>query len=494
MLGGGGGVAFAARQPEVYSSSARILLRPSTGNPYSVETGPSGQQVTIAMTTEAALVESDPVISLVNQRLSPDLLPSNVEASVPANTSTIVATVRAASPALAQQGAQAVAVGYLNYRAGVTSGTREASVNRLNEQIDSVKLNLAQASRAAQDEPADSQSAREAQVFTEQLISLQDLLNFAQSIATDAGTLVTPAAAGARTGIASWLFVAVGLLLGLVVGTSLALWLGRRNTKVHATPGAMLSGVPVLAVFGGPRRGDVEGGDVEGRDRQAFQLLRTSVLASSALPSAVAVSGVGTKDSSSQVALELGRSMNRAGYRVVLVIASAEEAGPFADDVRGARGLADALREGRDATELLVKHDGLLVLSAGAGILQEQELLSGERFGRVLHDLKSDCDYVFVVTGPAVLPAELATARLADAMLLVGRDGTTSRIDIADVVARARLLGLRVSGLVLRARRSRSIKPARKPRSQGLSQERVHDSPPGEADVREYDRDGSLRP
>jgi MinD-like ATPase involved in chromosome partitioning or flagellar assembly len=147
--------------------------------------------------------------------------------------------------------------------------------------------------------------------------------------------------------------------------------------------------------------------------------------------------------------------MIRAGYRVVLVIASADEKGPFADDKRGARGLADALREGRPVAGLLVDHEGLAVLSAGSGILEQQELLSGERFARVVTELKSHFDYVLVVTGPAVLPAELATARLADALLLVGRDGATSRIDIADVASRARLVGLRVSGLVLRSRGSK---------------------------------------
>jgi receptor protein-tyrosine kinase len=208
-----------------------------------------------------------------------------------------------------------------------------------------------------------------------------------------------------------------------------------------------VSGVPVLAVLG-------RGADGSPADRQAYQRLRTSVLASSALPSAVAVSGVGADDTSSLVAWELGRSMTRAGYRVVLVMASAEEPGPFAEDIRGARGLAEVLRGGHSLLDLLVEHDGLFVLSAGSGIVEQQELLSGERFGRVVDELKSAFDYVLVVTGPAVLPAELATARLADALLLVGRDGATSRIDIGDVAARARLVGLSVSGLALRSRQS----------------------------------------
>lgn len=448
LLGGAVAAAYAASRPQVYSSSSRFLLRPSTGNPYSVETGPSSQQVTIAMTTEAAIVNSDPVLKLVNDSLSPDLTADNVKVTVPENTSTIVVTVRASSPAGAQQAAQAVADGYLAYRSQVTAANRKASVDQLNQQITAVRASLAKANAAAAttDSP-DSAAARQAQVLTEQLISLQDQLSLAQTIDADPGTLVTPADVGTATGISDVLIIGAGALGGLLVGTALALWLGRRDRRVHAQAGSTVAGVPVLAVLES-RRG---GGD-ETADRQAYQRLRTSVLASSALPSAVAVSGVGSKDTSSPVALELGRSMSRAGYRVVVVMASAEEAGPFTGDSRGARGLADTLRDGRSVTELLVEHDGLTVLSAGSGILQQQELLSGERFARVVQGLKAEFDYVLVVTGPAVLPAELATARLADALLLVGRDGVTSRIDIGDVSARARLVGLRVSGLVLRSR------------------------------------------
>ena len=476
LLGGAAAAAFAASRPEVYSSSSRILLRPSAGNPYSLETGPSGQQVTIAMTTEAALVNSDPVLKLVNGKLTQDLAPSNVNVSVPGNTSTIVATVRTSSATSAQQGAQAVADGYLAYRTQVTTANVKASVDQLSRQIASVKAALAKASAAAASEAADSQNARQSQVLTEQLISLQDLLNSAQSIDADPGTLVTPAGLGARAGIAAGLIIAGGVFGGLLIGTAAALWLGRRDRRVHAGAGATVAGVPVLAVLESGRRSDAEA-----TERQAYQRLRTSVLASSALPSAVAVSGVGTDDTSSPIALELARSMTRAGYRVVLVMASAEEAGPFENDSRGAQGLAEALREGRQVSGLLVEYDGLTVLSAGSGILKQQELLSGERFARVVNELKTLFDYVLVVTGPAALPAELATARLADALLLVGRDGVTSRDDIGDVSARARLVGLSVSGLVLRARRARSraaAPQARPSSSQGKSDGAKRSQPP----------------
>jgi hypothetical protein len=129
------------------------------------------------------------------------------------------------------------------------------------------------------------------------------------------------------------------------------------------------------------------------------------------------------------------------------------EPNPFGDDARFARGLSQALRDEEAVASLLVEHDGLMVLPAGSGIVEQQELLSGERFGQVVKTLKSSFDYVLVVTGPLVLPAELATARLADAVLLVGRDRASSSVDVGDIAARAQLVSLRVVGLALRARR-----------------------------------------
>jgi hypothetical protein len=285
-------------------------------------------------------------------------------------------------------------------------------------------------------------------VLTEQLISLQDSLSTAESIASDPGTLVAPAELGVAQGVAAKLFVVGGGLVGLFLGLALVLWPGRRDKRVDARNSSVVSSVPVLAVFG-----DGRGTDSVSTDRQAYQRLRTSILASTALPSAVAVSGVGKKDSSTSVAMELGRSMTRAGYRVALVVAAVNEPNPFGDDARFARGLSEALRGDEEALSLLVEHDGLMVLPAGSGIVEQQELLSGERFALVVKSLKTSFDYVLVVTGPLVLPAELATARLADAVLLVGRDRVSSSVDVGDIAARAQLVGLRIVGLALRARR-----------------------------------------
>ncbi|HET8615453.1 MAG TPA: hypothetical protein VFL94_08000 [Actinomycetales bacterium] len=439
---------FASSRSDVYSSSARILLRPSVGNPFSQETGSSGQQVTIAMQTEAALVDSGPVLAIANKTLNPDTDATSITVTVPPSTQTVLITAQAGTPAEAQKAAQTVAESYLAYRKGLTEATAKARVDQLTKQVASVKTALTAAAKAATD-PKNADSSRQLQVLTERLVSLQNSLADAQSINSDPGTMVTPAALpSSPSGIDGRLIIAAGALVGLFAGVAAALWLGRRDKRIHARTSTSVAGIPVLAVFGGHRRDRVVA------DKQAYQRLRTAVLASCSVPSAVAVSGVGRRDHSSAVAFELGRSMTRAGYRVVLVVTTPDEDLSASTAGQAAHGLADLLREPEsNVLSFIGDHDGLKVLPCGSGIAEVDELLSGERFATIVSELKESFDYVVVVTGPASLPAELATARLTDAMLLVGHDQRTTRVEVAEVGARAGLVGLRVTGLALRPRR-----------------------------------------
>jgi uncharacterized protein involved in exopolysaccharide biosynthesis len=448
VVGAVAAAAYASSRADVYRSSARILLRPSVGNPFNPETGNSGQQVTIAMQTEAALVDSGPVLAVVNKTLTPDTNAKAITVTVPPSTQTVLITAQGSTPSQAQAAAQTVAESYLTYRKDLTEATSKARVDQISKQIATVKTSLASAAKAATTDTKNADLSRQLQVLTERLISLQDSLADAQSINSDPGTLVTPASLPAKpSGLDPKLIIAAGAIVGLFAGVAAALWLGRRDKRIHARSSASVAGFPVLAVFGQRR-------DRAVADKQAYQRLRTAVLASCAVPSAVAVSGVGARDRSSGVAFELGRYMTRAGYRVVVVMTTPDDGSSSLDTSRAAHGLADALREpSTNVLALIGDHDGLKVLPCGSGIREVEELLSGERFAHIVAELKASFDYVLVVTGPASLPAELATARLTDAMLLVGHDQRTTRVEVAEVGARAALVGLRVSGLALRPRR-----------------------------------------
>ena len=447
VLGGVAGAAYASALAESYTSSARILIRPSVGNPFSPDTGSSSQQVTIAVATEAALVDSASVLALADDRTGNVLASSDVTATVPPNTSTIVTTARGSSAEAAQENAQALAEAFLQYREGVSEENKSRSSDQLRSQIASVR-------EALQNTGQSPVGVRRADVLTARLVSLQTSLVEIEAASTDPGTTLTSASAGNRSGIGAPIVIGGGVLGGLLIGVLVSFALGRRDTRIHGRSAASVAGVPVLAALGGPRRGE-DARAVAEADKQAFQRLRTYILASYALPSAVAVSGVGRHDRSGEVAGGLGRSMARAGYRVAVVLANPKEASCFGEQVESAPGLAEALRGGGDVLDLVLERDGVTLLSPGSGIAADQELLSGRIFQQVVENLKASHDYVLVVTGAAGLPAELATARIADGLLLVARDGVTSGPEVREVASRADLVGLHVTGLALQSPRPR---------------------------------------
>ena len=449
VLGAGAGAVYAASLAESYSSSARILIRPSVGNPFSPDTGSSSQQATIAVATEAALVDSAAVLALASDRTGNELENGDVTATVPPNTSTIVTTAQGASAEAAQDNAQALAEAFLEYRQGVSEESKTRSSDQLRTQIAGVRESLANTSGTS------AAAARRADVLTAQLVSLQTSLVEIQAATSDPGTLVTPASSGSSRGVGTAILVAGGAVAGLLLGALLAFALSRRDTRIRGRSLSSVAGVPVLANLGAARRGE-DAWAVAESNKQAFQRLRTYVLASTALPSAVAVSGVGSEDRSGEAAGGLGQSMARAGYRVAVVLAHPDAATPFGEQVQSAPGLAEALRGSGDVLDLVLEREGVAVLSPGSGIVADQELLSGRRFKQIMETLKASYDYVLVVTGPVSLPAELATARIADVLLLVARDGVTSGPEVREVASRAHLVGLRVTGLALQSPQPRA--------------------------------------
>ena len=446
VLGGVAGFTYASTLADSYSSSARILLRPSVGNPFSPETGSSAQEVTIAVATEAALVNSASVLALANDRTGNSLVNGDVRATVPSNTATIVVTAQGPSADEAEENAQALAEAFLAYREEVGEESKAVRSGQLDAQVATVQQSLrnTRGNSAA--------ASRRADVLTAQLVSLQTSLAEIQSAATDPGTLLTSATAANRSGLGTPILTGVGVLGGLFVGALIALALGRRDTRISGQTATTVAGVPVLAVLSAAHRGqDVE--EAAEADKHAFQRLRTYILASSAPPSAVAVSGVGRQDRAGEVAVGLGRSMALAGYRVAAVLANPDEASWFGEQVDSVPGLAEALRDNENPLHLVVERDGVALLCPGHGLVDDQELLSGRRFKQVVETLKVSHDYVLIVTGSAGLPAELATARNADVLLLVARDGAASTPEVREVAQSADLVGMRVTGLALQSAR-----------------------------------------
>ncbi|MGN6302731.1 MAG: hypothetical protein ACTHN8_16735 [Angustibacter sp.] len=449
LLGAGLAALAAESLTREYTASAKVLLRPTVGNPLSPDNASSGPQVTIAMQTESTLVDSDSVAELSRSKGAPAWSPGTgaVTATVPPNTQVLQVTFRATSAAAAQQGANGVAQGFLAYRESQTTTTIANRTKVLNEQIDAAtkKLTAALKAQSSTSTTTSTNASRQVQLLTDQLISLQDANSKLKATDTAPGLVLSPAKAPvAAAGLASWSFVVGGAFLGLLLGLALALGITRADTRLRRTTTAA-AGVPVLAVLGPRRRRAGRGA------RWSYQQLRTGILASAPPSSCVAVCGMSQGARVDDVVLLLGSSFARAGYRVVVVTTRAGDAlqQPGDEDLPG---LSDVLRGGRTAGELLVQRGDLRVLPAGRDVDDVQESLAGDRFAAVLRELGADADYVLVAGPLATSPLGIAVGRAATGMLLVGRELRTRAGSVEDVCDRAHLGGAHVLGVALRAR------------------------------------------
>jgi succinoglycan biosynthesis transport protein ExoP len=454
---------FASTRPTSYVASARVLLRPTIGNPLGPDNATSGQQVTIAMQTEATLVDSDPVAALSNASLTNKWKPGGgtVHASVPPNTQVLLITFKARSARAAQAGAQSVADNYLAYRKAQSAATVKARSDVLTKQVATVttKLTAAEKAQTSTSTTASTNAARQIQLLTSQLVSLQDTLSGLQGTDTAPGSVLSPATLPSKAaGIGPQVIIAVGALLGLLAGLVLAIALTRSDKRVRRSA-VMVEDVPVLSVLGARRRlfaGRSSDHPQRGL-RSSYQRLRIGALAAVPPSSSIALSALGENDHVGDVAAELGSSFTRAGYHVVIVLATPEQTALDVLDVNDEAGLSDVLAGAANATDVLLDRGGVQVLAPGQDIEEVQERLSGDRFKAVLRELAETCDYVLVVGPLATTPSGVAVGRASTAMLLVGREMRTTSIDVEDATDRAELVGAHVIGLVLRSRERRSF-------------------------------------
>lgn len=459
-------------QPAAYTSSAKVLIRPTIGNPFAPDTGSSGQQVTIAMETESQIVNSVPVAALAKTKLKAPWVAGSdtVVASVPPNTQVIQIAFTAPTPEEAQNGAQVVAQSYLGYRSAQSASTQKARRDILTKQAAAVQTSLTAASKAASAANASPEAAQQVQLFANQLVSIQTSISTLESSGADPGSIISPAVLPTKPGgLSPVLLAIVGGLIGLVGGLIMAIWLERRDKRLRAKTDTAVGSVPVLAHLGaGPHSVDIAHDDSmqsgrRGRVRQgvdgpraAFQRLATATLTSTTTPASIAVSAISDGAESGYVAVHLAQALQRAGYSVAVV--SAENSGWIESELslETAEGLREALLTQASVRSLVVNVDGLKVLPAGRSLQDAEALLFSERFVELIHELQRDSDFVLVSAPHADVPAGMGIGVATDSMVLVGTDRRTTSSEVEAAAIRAERLGVTIMGLVAvpRARRS----------------------------------------
>jgi capsular exopolysaccharide synthesis family protein len=257
--------------------------------------------------------------------------------------------------------------------------------------------------------------------------------------------------------------VALGLMLGLMLGSALALVREQTDQRLRSAEDvASVLGIPVLGVV--PYMGTGHSVATRGRKMhldplsdvaEAVRTIRTAVHfgVPGAAPRTLLVTSAAPGDGKSTIASNLAIAVAQAGRRTLLLDADFRR--PSVDEIfelKGALGLSHVLAGTQSVDSALQPTDveNLHVLPCGPVPANPAELLNSTAFGKLLEELSGRYDFV-VLDSPPVLPVTDAriVAAYCDVTLLVLRAGKSSRRQAEQAHSALLSVGARVLGGVM---------------------------------------------
>lgn len=432
---------LAGTHSRTHSASATVFVRPLAGTAFTTETLANSQDTTVALNTEASLVESPAVTDRVNAALGTRLTTASagVHAGVPTDTQLVVIKVRADSASNAVRYAGAYARAFLDYRASLARTNQRTALAQLTDQETAARKRLTEASKTVNLTHPPADAASELQLATAELASIETAIGQVSAMDTNPGSVVKPAHPGSGSWFGSPAFtVLVGLLVGAFVGFLFATWRDLRDDRLRASEASTIDDLAILRVVPHDRP------DASVRD------VRTGVIAAAPQGAVLAVAPVGSAEVgiAVDVGITLAHSLTAAGYRVVLADASVDRPQLAARlELTNEPGLSDALAEdGRAAAPVDV--NGVRVVPAGTRVGETRERYGGAPMERVVSELRAEADYVVLVTSPAVDSDGAAVLQWVEQVLLVARDSVTRHSAVSDAAAAAGRLGCPIVGVV----------------------------------------------
>lgn len=457
VLGALAGWQLMTSAPVSYTSTARVLVNPTAGNPFVPTPSSVRQDEMTSLETEAQVLRSAEVLGPVaaaQPGLTTARLQRGLLVSVPANTQVLEISWSTTDRDSAAVVVDAVAASYLANRTRRYDEVTAARVARVEARTATVVGELRAATEAAQQgNEAERRFQTElGEALRNELVSLRAQRTALENSEAPAGSVIAPASrAVSDAGIGALAPPAGGALGGLALGCLVAVLLERLRGTVRRADEVEALGVPVVAAV--PEHGWRDRLDRRsGREAidTTIRRLRAALLDLEPRPDVVAIAPAGSGPSDADVSEAVAESFAKAGHRVVLVRTDPahERRGLGVDD----RGLAQALLHERlNVRDLLQPSVEPLVslLSDGGFTPQSRELLVADRLRAVLAPLVAD-GHLVVISSPGIDSAEAeAFLGAADLGVVVVRAGRTRPGAVRHV---ARLLGakpLRLAALVV---------------------------------------------
>lgn len=482
-----GGTAYwtSSQQQPMYSATSTLLITQSDPSQQDLSGLQAGERLG---STYQQLVNTDPVLRAVIDRLQLPLLIADlrgsVSASVVTGTQLLRVSVSDSDPARAAQIADTVAEEFsvvISQRSTqLSSGSRDA----LQAQITSTQGQIADLTLQIQqlEDPAAGTTTD----VSSQLSSLRVTLSQAQIVYGDLLSQqgeMELAEAALQSRVSVWeqaripaapyeprtlLYTLLAVIAGLIIAAASVFLLEYLDNTVKSEEDILeLAGVPMLAEIRAiPKL-------TPGRDQlfvlnrptsaasEAVRLLRTNLefAAASKEISVLLVSSAGPSEGKSTVTANLAAAMSGAG--LVTIIVDADLRRPTQHrifDLPNDRGLTSLLTHPQQpwswaAAEVIPGR--LFVVPSGPQPPNPSDLLSTERMRQLLADMRSTVDLVIVDSPPLLAAADaLVLAPHTDGVVLLCRAGQTRREALRRAVGTLQHGSIRVIGTILNGQTS----------------------------------------
>lgn len=218
----------------------------------------------------------------------------------------------------------------------------------------------------------------------------------------------------------------LGLLSGLLIGSTLALQLSANDSRIHNIDDlSTLSNIPILGVFPlikNQAKALLQNKSHEPAVAEAFRSLRTKLNFSikSGMPRILHITSSEPNEGKTSTAINLATVIEETGKRVLLI--DADMRIPSVHHYLGkenSRGLSDVLTENESLENVIqpIGQSSLHILSAGQHEEKSADLLSSDKMLEVLNWAAKHYDHV-IIDSPPVLG-------LADALILSNRANGT---------------------------------------------------------------------
>ena len=457
-------------KPAEYTSHVTVQVNPLVNFVANPVSGSTATQLAPNMVNEVAVVKSLNLATTVQEALNltqtPQQLARQVSATPGRDSDVMVISATAKNPLAAAAIANAYQNAYFDERQALVAAAADPSINRYTSTLAADKKALTQ----AQNNLLGTVDKNKQFIYHTQILSLEaaiadtsdklDTLNASVAAAAPATLLQSANAPSSPNGPDIPIAIAIGLVLGAIIGAGLAIALGLRANRVGGRDElAIHLSAPVMAMIpkvDGWEKAEkaqlVTRDDPGAPASEAYRTLATNIrffrsqqplrvlVVTSALPS----------EGKSATAANLAVILAETGLRTVLVDADLRRprASRFVK-VADHAGLHEALEGTRDLVDVIqaTEIENLWIVGAGTVPRDPVSLLAGPNAANVFDGLRRVADIV-VCDAPPVLPVADASvlAEISDAVLFVHDPSISNRTTLEDAVKQLRTAGGAIIG------------------------------------------------